>query len=417
MNIWIFNHYSNGPMSSGGTRHYDLAKELVKKGYQVTIFASSFAHQASEDTRIINREKVKVEVHDGIRFVWIKTEVYDRNDWKRVKNILDYSFRAYHYAKKLKEQPDMIIGSLMHPLAPVIAYVLAKKKRAHFYFEERDLWPQTLIDIGKVSKYHPVVMALGKLETFLYKRAQKIIVLFHKAPDYVKGKGIDENKVLFLPNGVDLSRFRSTTPCDLPLEVEETLQHLKDRFIAIYTGSHGISDYLDSILWTANEMKEKNESIHFLLVGNGPEKEKLMKMKEKFELDNVTFLPSLLKEHIPTLLQRADVGLISLKDAELYKWGISFNKQYDYMAASLPTVLLSNRGEYHIEQSGGGVIVRSAEEMSEAILTLYKDEEKRKELGENARHFVEDHHSWDVLSTKLIDTFKETSTIELEGKG
>ncbi|WP_246944201.1 glycosyltransferase family 4 protein [Bacillus pinisoli] len=417
MNIWIFNHYSNGPLSSGGTRHYDLAKELVKKGYQVTIFASSFAHQASEDTRITKKgEEVKIEQHEGIKFIWIKTEPYVRNNWRRVKNILDYSIRAYKYAKHLKEHPDIIIGSLMHPLAPVIAYWLAKKKKATFYFEERDLWPQTLIDIGGVSKYHPVVIALGLLEKFLYKQATKIIVLFHKAQDYVIGKGIEADKVLFLPNGVDLSRFDSV-PSELPLEIEESLRHVKDKFIAIYTGSHGVSDYLDSLLWTAKIVKEKNDHIHFLFVGNGPEKEKLSQLKQELCLGNVTFLPSVLKEYIPTLLERADVGLISLKDAELYKWGISFNKQYDYMAASLPTILLSNRSEYHIEQSGGGVIVRSVEEMAEAILHLFHHENLRKELGENARRFVEDHHSWEVLSTKLISTFDdEKKTRHVEGR-
>jgi len=38
MNIWVFNHYAVTPDLPGGTRHYDLSKELVKRGHDITIF-------------------------------------------------------------------------------------------------------------------------------------------------------------------------------------------------------------------------------------------------------------------------------------------------------------------------------------------------------------------------------------------
>ena len=45
-NIWILNHYAKNPDMAGGTRHFDLSQELVKKGYKVTIFASGFDHKS-----------------------------------------------------------------------------------------------------------------------------------------------------------------------------------------------------------------------------------------------------------------------------------------------------------------------------------------------------------------------------------
>src|SRR5690625_5285478 len=121
--------------------------------------------------------------------------------------MLNYTFKAYLSGKRNKGNPDVVIGSLAHPLAALIGYFIAKKKKALFYFEERDLWPQSLIDLGKMSKKNPAIIMLGQLEKYLYKKSTRIILLFDKAINYVESKGINRDKVVYLPNGVDFTRF------------------------------------------------------------------------------------------------------------------------------------------------------------------------------------------------------------------
>ena len=53
MNIWIFNHYALPPDLPGGTRHYDLGRELVRRGHRVTIIASSFHHYLRREVRMV----------------------------------------------------------------------------------------------------------------------------------------------------------------------------------------------------------------------------------------------------------------------------------------------------------------------------------------------------------------------------
>lgn len=99
---------------------------------------------------------------------------YSKSDWKRVLNMLSYSVRVYNVAKKIDmEKPDVIIGSSVHLFAVYTAYLLSKYYKVPFIMEVRDLWPQTLIDMG-VSRWNPFVILLGILERFLYKRAQKL---------------------------------------------------------------------------------------------------------------------------------------------------------------------------------------------------------------------------------------------------
>lgn len=408
MKIWIMNHYAICPGSPGGTRHYDLSKVLVENGHEVTIFASSFEHQARVERQQYQKGQDAIEEYrDGIRFVWFRTTPYGRNDWRRVLNIMQYSIRAFRRAKRDEEVPDVVIGSLMHPLAAWIGYRIAKKKKALFYFEERDLWPQTLIDLGKVSKRHPIVLLLGKLELFLYRKSQRIIVLFQHAQDYVRSRRVDARKVLYMPNGVDMERFDSCKYNVLPDEVEHTLSSLKNKWIAIYTGAHGLANGVDRLIEVAKEVGQINTSIHFLFVGDGPEKQKLLNRKEQDQLDNVTFLPPVPKSCIPSLLMRAQVGLLWTGDVEVYKWGISMNKQYDYMAAELP-LMLFNEGKWDdLIAPETGISNRSMGDMVQELIYQYSHETERKKLGQQARKYGERHHQWSQLANQLETALEE----------
>ncbi|WP_378107335.1 glycosyltransferase family 4 protein [Cohnella cellulosilytica] len=202
------NHYAIASGSGGGTRHFDLAKQLIKDNYKVTIFASSFDHYSKTEKVFKRKSKTQViEEIQGVEFLWIRTTSYQKNNLRRVMNMVTYTLRSYRASKKMDEKPDIVIGSLMHPMAAVIGYLIAKRFGAKFYFEERDLWPQTLIDLGKISSKHPITRMLSSLELFLYKKADRIIVLFENAERYIRTRGIEADKVVYLPNGVDLERF------------------------------------------------------------------------------------------------------------------------------------------------------------------------------------------------------------------
>lgn len=400
MNIWIFNHYAVGPGSSGGTRHFDLAKQLVNRGHKVTIFASSFNHQVLREEHLVDTKSIyKESVYDGVRFVWIKTTKYDRNNHKRVLNMLSYSMRALSIAKKSGDRPDVVIGSLVHPLAAYVGYLVAKNLKSVFYFEERDLWPQTLIDLGKMSSRNPLIFLLAKIESFLFRKAKRIIVLFDKATGYVESKGVAKDKVLYIPNGFDISRTSNSS--DLSEEVEQLFRKLTGQTVAIYTGAHGIANNLDVILNSAKIVYSKGLTVHFVLIGNGPEKIRLKKRIDDEGIQNVTMLDPVKKEMIPKILKKTDVGLLPLVDSPVFKWGISPNKLFDYMGASLPVLLLCDLEGTPVELSKGGRVIRS--HFEEGIVDFFSeiDKEVMIRLGENSRKYVERYHSWEILAIKL----------------
>lgn len=406
MNIWIFNHYAVGPDSSGGTRHYDLAKQLVKKGHSVTIFASSYNHQLLKEEQFTDgRASFKECDYNQVKFVWIKTIPYNKNDLKRVLNMVSYSIRSLLFAFKKKEKPDIVIGSLVHPLAAFVGYLVARKCKSLFYFEERDLWPQTLIDLGKMPEKHPLINILGKIELFLFRKADRIIVLFDKAIGYVTSKGIEQEKVIYLPNGFDLDRTNSKKR--LPPSLEDLFCQLSGQLIAIYTGAHGLANNLDAVLNTALELQKKNVAVHFVLIGDGPEKQRLKERSLNEAINNVTFIDPVKKELIPFILERSDIGLLPLKNSPVFKWGISPNKMFDYMGASLPVILLCDIDDSPVELANGGRVIKSDYEESMVKFFSHVNRKELELLGRNAREYVEIHHSWDKLSTKLIKIMEE----------
>jgi len=396
-NIWIFNHYAVTPDLPGGTRHFDFGKELVKRGYKVTVFASSFQHGSMRYVKGFFKKDFIVEELEGVRFVWIKTSPYSGNNWKRVINMLSYSVRAYKVARKLNtEKPDIIIGSSVHLFAVFTAYLLSKKYKTPFIMEVRDLWPQTLIDMG-VSKWHPFVILLGILERFLYKRSDKIITLLPKANEYIEKLNVPEDKIVWIPNGVDLGRFNFN-------EDNSNLKHDKSCFIITYTGAIGKANNLDILIEVAEKLNKNYPEIKFLVVGDGPEKEKLVRIAMEKKLNNIEFNALVPKNEVPKILYKSDALFFNLKDSAVFKYGISSNKLFDYLASGKPIIFSSNSINNPVEEAEAGITVPpdNPEKLAEAIIMLYKmPEEKRAEMGKNGRSYVEKYYSIPVLVDKL----------------
>jgi len=401
--LWILNHYAISPDMPGGTRHFDLASELVKKGHDVTIFASGFDHHTHRYIKIDPKEKIRVEEYDGVRFVWINTFPYTGNDWRRVANMLSYGWRVL-WCNRGIPKPDVIIGSSMHPFAALAGWRLARRHKARFIFEVRDLWPQTAVDMGAMKENGLPAKLLYAWEKFMYKRAEKIIVLLPYAKDYIAGKGINPDKIFWLPNGVDLDRFDHPVPLDPESEVAKAFERYGDRFKVVYIGAHGPANGLEVLVQAASIIQNRNLGLHFILIGDGAEKNNLMSMAKDSCLDNISFLPLVPKANVSNVLAMADLVVHTIKKVDVLRYGMSPNKMFDYLASAKPIVTSIEAKNNPVIEANAGIAVEpeNPKALVEAIIKIYNmPEEKRKELGMNGRRYVEQHHSIKVLAKKM----------------
>lgn len=399
--IWILNHHAIPPQIGGGTRHYDFGKELIKRGYKVYIFASSFIHYHYYNL-LEDGEQTREELIDGIHWIWINTRAYHGNGKDRILGMVDY-YRSVMNIYPEFPKPDIVIGSAVHLLACVAGYKVSKKLNAEFISEIRDLWPETLIELGSLKRNSVIARILYALEKYVYKRSEKVIVTAPGMIDYIARRGIKKERIHYINNGVDIQTYDERKQAN---DLNDTpVRFNRRKFNVVYLGSIGTANALDTLINAAKIIMDMGiADIQFTLVGNGPLTEKLKKNAEDLRLKNIEFFSSVAKQYVPGLLSYADCLVFSANDSPLYRYGVSANKLFDYLCSSKPIIFAMNTINDFIKESGCGISIKpeDAAQMAEAILEIYDmSEEERSEMGSKGRAFVEKNYDIPILVNKL----------------
>jgi glycosyltransferase involved in cell wall biosynthesis len=399
INLWIVNHYANRPGSSGLSRHYDFARYFVQKGYRVTILCADIHYNTYEKlVEIPQGMNHYVQEIEGIRYVWIRTIPYSGNGLKRYQNIYSFYLRL-QLLKREKEigRPDLIIGSSFHPFTIWAALKYKRKTGVPFIAEIRDLWPETMIQLG-TSRFNPVVMLLDFIQKKVYKESDAIVLLFPKAYEYINSLqlGISSEKMNWIPNGVDVEQFsKPQYPTELVVD--------PNFFNVLNGGSLGNVYALEYLMQAAVILQNKKLPVHIYMLGSGPLEAKLKQMKVELKLENVFFKKSLPKVLMPAVLAQFDLLYASLMNSPLYKYGMSLTKLHEYMAAGKPIVFAVNAVNNPVNDSGCGFTVDSndAAGIASAIERMYElSTEERQEMGNKAYKHALANFDYSALSTK-----------------
>jgi len=395
VNVWILNHYAATPAEQA-TRDYDLGRELVAKGHTVTIVASSFSHYRFAETRLAPGQAWKSEIHDGVRFVWVRTSSYTKSDWRRAVNMLSYAWRAFRRGLTLPGRPDVVIGTCPHPFAPLAAYVLARLRRARFVYDVRDLWPQTPVEMGALRDGSVVTQALRALERFLFARARLIVTVLPYAGDYVASRGIAREKVVWIPNGVNLTYYQDLAPYR---------GGAAGNFTVMYVGGHARYQGLDVLLDAARVLQDNGEeTMRFVFVGDGPERPRLMARAVELGLRNTEFRGLVPKQQLFRVMEEADAFILKFKDLPLLRYGASPIKLFDYFAAGRPVVYACASRNNAVEESMAGLTAPPEDPaaIAKAVQALSAmPAEERSALGRNGLEYVKKHHDTRALAEKL----------------
>lgn len=398
--IWFINQYAISPDLPGGTRHYDFGVELARTGYSVRIFAADVNLALRKHIRDLKGNLWLEEPVNGVLFEWVRTSTYNRNNWRRALNMFDFSFNVYRAGLRQASRPESVVGSSPNLFAALAGYYLARRLDCRFIFEARDLWPQALIDMNGIAPGHPAVRVMRRIEGQLYRQADHIIVLAEGSVSYLKEKGVSEDRISYIPNGVHPEHFNPRRSRE---EARQTFGF--EKFTLVYTGAHGPANALHTILEAADALRD-NSTIEFILVGDGPVKSDLQARACEMGLKNLRFMGPVAKSEMPDLLSAADAAVITLKDARTFYNSVSPNKLYDYLAAGKP-VLCAIPGEMAklVEQQGCGLVSQAEDgkSLAEKVLSIISlTEQERKDMGTRGRELVLDKFSRPKLVSKLI---------------
>lgn len=392
--IWFINQAAGSPYHGMVFRTYYLAQEMVKLGHNVTIFSGSFSHNYFKLPE--TKGLFTVEMIDGIRYIWVKLPAYPQS--KSVGRILAmFLFPLKLLLFKSSEKPDAIIVSSPPPIPVLVGWFWARMKKAKLFFEVRDIWPLSIQMLGGYGPLNPFIAFLRFVEKFAYTRSNFVASVLPKAFLHFESRGMKKGKFLYVPNGViEEPKVNGSS------ETFKALQKLKSegKFIVGYAGTIGIANHLDMYIEAAKLVSHES-NIQLVIVGEGAHKKRLQESTDK-----VLFLPPVNKKEIPAVLEQFDIGYIGLMKEDLFKFGISPNKIFDYMFARLPVVMAVDAGNDLVKEANCGESVPSCQstDIAAAILKIFKlSPEERKNLGQNGYNFVNSHHRYDKVVSVYLE--------------
>lgn len=382
MNIWILNHHAVTPDMSGGTRHYDFAKELVKRGHEVTIVASSFHYSKFQEMKNYDGKEYLIEEIDGIKFIWFQTPPYFTNGIKRVVNMLVYAKKALQVLPTLNlKKPDILHAhyassyGLIGALSGFSPFILS-------------VWGSDIFSFPKRSFLHKCLIK------FNLSKADKILSTSHIMAQEIRL--YTQKSIEVTPFGIDMEYFK-------PMHVESLFDKNDIVIGTVKTleETYGI-EYLIRAFKILHD-KHKELPLKLLIVGEGSLKLSLKKLVKELHIENkVIFTGKVSYDKVPKYHNMLTV-YVSVSNSESF--GVSV---LEASSCAKPVVVSNIGGLSEVVEDGvSGFIVpaKNPKKTAKAIEKLVLCKDLRLKIGRAGRERVRILYNWDDNVSQMLHIY------------
>lgn len=405
MKIQYVSQYFPPEVCAPAARVSELADHWTAEGHDVTVLTGFPNHPTGVLApgfrgrlwRLVSRER---RGRARVVRTWL-VPLPNRKAWERVVNYASFCLSACLTGTFLR-RPEVVIATSPQLLVGLAGWWLSLVKRVPFVLEVRDLWPESLVAVGMGGPDSPAVRVLRAISGFLYNRCDHIVVVtpaFKR--ELVERWGLSPEKISVVENGVETDVFAPEGGAGRG----EFPAALEGRFVVSYIGTQGIAHGLETVFRAAELLSERLPDVLFLFVGEGADKERLVRRAREEGLANVCFMPQQPRPLIPPLVRRSDVCLVLLKKAEVFKTVIP-TKMLEFMACGRPLVLgVEGQARQIVEEAGAGLCIEpeDSEALAEAVTRLYLDAPLRGRLGGGGRRYIVERMSRKGTAGKYVE--------------
>lgn len=402
MHIVYLCQYFPPEMGAPSARVYELSREWVRAGHRVTVITAFSNHptgiKSPEDCFKISRR----ETIDGIDV--LRTYIFatpNKGSIKRMVSFASFMLSAAIVGAFRVNRPDVVIATSPQLLCGLSGFFLSRFWLSPFVFEVRDLWPESLIAV-EIMRENILIKALRRLSKFLYKNSDSIVTV---GDGYKQGicraYEIPHSKLQVIPNGVDLNLYDHTME-------GLTIRHefgWTNKFVVMYVGTHGMAHGLNHVLDSAFILKE-DPKIHFVFVGEGAEKDALMRQASDYKLKNVQFVNQQEKKRIPLFYAACDIGLVCLRNSALFKEVLP-SKIFEILGMAKPVALMvDGESRLLIENAKAGVYITPGDSahLANSVINLSKlDPTELKAMGLRGRNYAASRYNRTTLANHYLD--------------
>jgi glycosyltransferase involved in cell wall biosynthesis len=318
---------------------------------------------------------------------------------KRLMNYFSFVFSSYFRGRKigsfdyiLCESPPLFLG--------YSATRLAKKMNAKLIFNVSDLWPESAEKLDLVSNKFFLKMAYN-LEAKLYKKSYLVTGQTQGIVKSIQTR-FPTKTVFWLPNGVDVSKYDPVLV--KPFGFRKKYNIDDDDIVFFYGGIIGYAQGLEIIVNVAERFK--GQPIKFVLLGSGPEKDKLLDLNKKLGLSNVIFAEPVGRNEIGGIIKEIDISLVPLRKLDLFMGAIP-SKIFEILAMEKP-ILLGVDGEARelfIDEGDSGWFFEpeNLDDLELKINQIVIDKTAIEAKGKNGRLYVSEKFNRDTIVQKFYD--------------
>lgn len=379
-------------------RTYEHCLKWINMGYQVTVITCFPNFPVGKVYDGYTNKLYQKENIDGIIVIRVWSYITANSGFtKRIFDYLSYGVSSFIFGLFIKT--DLIIATSPQFFTAVSAYFLSFFKNKKWIMEVRDLWPNSIVAVGSISSKSLTFKVLKFIEKKMYHHATKIVVVTDSFKKYlINQHNIEEAKIGVFKNGINLKLIKSLSINDVD-KLKQKLG-LTDKIIISYIGTHGLAHALKFIL--SSIQKIKNSNIHFLFIGDGAEKKKLLAYSKSLKVKNFTFLNSMPKQDVLNYISISDYSLVNLKKSDEFL-NVIPSKIFENIALYKP-VLLGVEGEakqlIEYYDVGFSFVPENTESFINAIDKIQKIDLHK--FKKNCNKMVQDFDR-DLIAEKMIN--------------
>lgn len=394
--VWFVNHYAGTPHNGRPARHFELAKRLPGHGWTASIVSAETAPGRGLLKLFALRQREMYRAQ-GVEIRSLGTTPEEGSLLLRATSWLVFTANllAPGGTRDLT-RPDVVVGSTVHPLAAWAGWRLARRYHAPFVFEVRDVWPETLVDMGALKKEGVADRLMKRFVGKLTERAELVLSPLPFVGQHLRETGRSDTPFLHISNGADV-----------PEEVPSFRDRENKSFTFMYLGAHGAANCLEHIVEafeTAHAL-QPDLDMRLRFVGSGPRKDSVRARAATGTCaDRISFEKRVPNSQVAPIAAEADCLVATTADLRVYRFGTSLNKLALYLSSGRPIIFASSAPNNPVQESQAGYAPPSGDvgAFAEAMVNMAMLPESQREImARRGYQYARESFSFENLAQSL----------------
>jgi colanic acid biosynthesis glycosyl transferase WcaI len=387
----------------------EMVQWLTNQGYEVRVVTAPPYYPQWKINQGYSAHRYSKEIVNGAKVwrcpIWIPSQL---TGLKRLLHLASFALSSVPVILKQMWWKPQFVMVVEPPLAVTpLVVVLTKIFGIKSWLHVQDFEVDAAFDLGLLPENKALKKLVTGIETWLMRRFNIVSSISLQMMERLNKKGLEPAKTRFFPNWVETNAIYPLE--ESPVYYREQLGINLDDFVVLYSGNMGVKQGLEIILDAAERLQEYR-NIHFVICGEGSNKEKLMEDVRLRKLTQIKFIPLQPLEKLNTLLNTADVHALIQKQSisDL----VMPSKLTGMMAsgkAIIATAAENTAVFTTLEQSNAGRIVspEDPEQLAKVLLEMSQNRAVCKTYGLNARAYAIEHLSKSAIMSAFEKSFKD----------